>query len=242
MVSDIHIYHADSLAGPMKACKEAFEKVNGARVHLISGRSKDLAERIRIGNACDVALFSDPSVIQKDLIEKGLASWYIVFSANQLVLITGKGNELNVSSVSDLCKEDIQLVRVTGETDLATYRTIECLNRASKVFGEEGMAERIMERTAVHAGTIPEAVRSVKEGRANAGIVYLSAALAHRNDLHIVHLPETMNLSDQIRNAMTIPATAQNRTMAKNFSKFILSEQGKEILQKTGQPPRPKNI
>jgi ABC-type molybdate transport system substrate-binding protein len=51
----IDVFHADSLAGPMKAVKTAFEAKNpGVTVNLVSGRSQELAERILEGAACDV--------------------------------------------------------------------------------------------------------------------------------------------------------------------------------------------
>ena len=47
MAAVIEVFHADSLTGPMKALKGAFETRNpGAQVNLTAGRSQELAERI----------------------------------------------------------------------------------------------------------------------------------------------------------------------------------------------------
>ena len=84
---------------------------------------------------------------------------------------------------------------------------------------------------------MPDAVNAVRDGKANAAMVYLSAAVAARNDIDIVRLPDTVNLSEAIRNAATVPGTARNVPEATAFVAFLLSAEGQEILKATGQPP-----
>ncbi len=101
----IEAWHADSLAGPMSELKKAFEakKPRCQSMNLTSGRSKELAERILKGEACDVFAPSDPAVVQdmfgRKVGGKDAASWYVVFSANELVVITGKGNPLGLKQM-----------------------------------------------------------------------------------------------------------------------------------------------
>ena len=84
---DLEIFHADSLAGPMRELKSAYEATHpGIAVNLTSGVSKQLAERIMKGDACDVFAPSSPAVIDDDLMGKPIgasgklgATWYIVF-------------------------------------------------------------------------------------------------------------------------------------------------------------------
>src|SRR5665811_436431 len=95
----IEVFHADSLAGPMSKLKNHYEAKNkGASINLSSGTSKQLAERILKGDTCDVFASSSPAVIE-DLMKKTLvgsgqtaASWYVIFSANEMVIIVEKGN------------------------------------------------------------------------------------------------------------------------------------------------------
>jgi ABC-type molybdate transport system substrate-binding protein len=78
---------------------------------------------------------------------------------------------------------------------------------------------------------------AVKSGKVDAGIVYLSAAVTVADDADIILFPAKVNLSEQIRNVVTIPRTAQHVTTADSFVRFMLSAEGRQILQKTGQPP-----
>ena len=105
-------------AGPMAALKKTFEAKNaGVTLKFTPGTSKALAERILTGEGCDVFAPSSPAVIDEDLMGKKAtgasqeaASWYVVFSANEMAVITAKGNPLAIRQVSDLAKPGVQVV------------------------------------------------------------------------------------------------------------------------------------
>jgi molybdate transport system substrate-binding protein len=248
MASTLEVLHADSLAGPLREVKKAFEaKHAGVTVNLTSGVSRDLAGRILKGDACDVFASSSPAVIEQDLMGKkvagsdtDVATWYVVFSANEMVVITAKGNPLGIRQVSDLAQPQVKFVRVTGEKDLATGRTIEFLKRAATQEGKPDLAQKIVDSAMIDPAkptSVPDTVNAVREGRANAGVVYYSAAVAARNDVDIVRFPDSVNMSEAIRNAAVIPGTARNVKDATAFVTFLLSPEAQKILQETGQPP-----
>lgn len=248
IASELVVFHADSLAGPMRALKSAFEaKHAGVTISLTPGVSRELAERILKGDACDVFASSSPAVIDEVLMNKPLAgtgkaaaSWYVVFSGNEMVIITAKGNPLGIHHASDLSRTGLRFVRVTGEKDLATGRTVEFLKRATALEGKPELAQKIVDSAAVDAGkptSVPDTVNAVRLGKADAGIVYNSAAVAARNDLDIVRFPDSVNLSDSIRNAAVVPGTARNVAEATDFVGFLVSPEGQGILNETGQPP-----
>ena len=248
IAADVEVLHADSLAGPMRALKTAFEAKNaGVTLKLTSGVSRDLASRILKGEACDVFAPSSPAVIDEDLMnqrianaDKVAATWYVVFSANEMVVITGKGNPLGIRQVSDLVKPQVKFARVTGEKDLATGRTIEFIKRAVAQEGKPELAQKIVDSAPADPANptnVPGTVSAVKDGRANAGIVYYSAAIAARNDVDIVRFPDDVNMSEAIRNAATVPGAARNASEAIAFVGFLLSSEAQAILKDTGQPP-----
>jgi molybdenum ABC transporter molybdate-binding protein len=246
--ASVVVFHADSLAGPMQELKKAFEvKHQGVTMNLTSGVSRQLAERILKGDICDVFAPSSPAVVDEDLMNKKIASfgadaasWYVIFSANEMAVITAKGNPLKIRQVADLVKPEVKFVRVTGEKDLATNRTIEFLKRAAALEGKPELAQKIIDGAMVDPtkpNSVPDTVRAVREGRANAGVVYYSAAVAAKNELDIIRFPASVNLSDSIENAATVPGTAKNAKDALEFIKFLLSTEGQNILKETGQPP-----
>ena len=248
MAGTVEIFHADSLAGPMRELKQAFEEKNrDVTINLTSGVSKQLAERILRGDSCDVFAPSSTAVVDEDLMnrkvagsDRDAASWYVIFSGNEMVVITAKGNPPGIRQVSDLAKPDVKLVRVTGEKDLATGRTVEFLKRAAALEGKPELAQKIIDASVGDPSrptSVPEAVRAVREGTASAGVVYYSAAVAARNDVEIIRFPASVNMSDSIRNAALVPGTAKNPSEANAFVRFLLTPEAQTILKETGQPP-----
>jgi len=242
------VFHADSLAGPMRELKRAFEAQRaGVTIRLTSGVSRQLAERILKGEACDVFAPSSPAVIDDDLMGKPVAgtatvaaTWYVVFSANEMVIITAKGNPLGIRRAADLARPGLRLVRVTGAKDLATERTIEFLRRATALEGSPELAPRIVDSAPADPAsptTVPDTVNAVRQGRADAGVVYYSAAVAARADVDIVRFPDNVNMSEAIRNAAVVPGTARQPADALQFVRFLLTQEARDILQATGQPP-----
>jgi molybdate transport system substrate-binding protein len=240
MAGIIEVFHADSLAGPMNELKKAFEAKNkGVAINLTPGVSKQLEERILKGEICDIFAPSSQAVADDLLSKKGMA-WYVVFSANEMVVITTKSNPLGIRQISDLAKPGIKFIRITGEKDLGTNRTIVFLKKAAAAEGKPELAQKIVDSAMsdpVKPTSVPDTVRAVKEGKANAGVVYYSAAVAARNDIDIIRFPASINVSEEIRNAAGIPATAKNPKEATDFVRFILSYEGQTILAQTGQPP-----
>ena len=237
----IELFHADSLAGPMSELKKAFEAKNpSVTIHLTAGRSKELAERILKGDTCDVFAPSDPQVVKnlmsRHVHDKEAAAWYISFSANELVVITKKGNPLGIKRMSDLTKDGVMLARVSGESDMGTSRTIEFVQNATTYEGNPDLAQQII-TGAINAGTVPGVLQAVQTGHANTGIVYLSAAMSISDDVDIIYFPAAVNLSKKIVNVITIPGTARNVKTADDIIKLLLSAEGRQILKKSGQPP-----
>ncbi|NVN87655.1 MAG: extracellular solute-binding protein [Rhodopseudomonas sp.] len=240
----IEVFHADSLAGPMRTLKQAFEAKNPeVTLKLTPGTLKQLAERILKGEVCDVFAPSSPAVVEQDLLGKTVAgsdriaaSWYVVFSGNEMVVITAKGNPLGIGQIADLAKPGIKLARIAAEKDLATARTVEFLSRAAALEGHPELAKTIIDAASATA-SVPDTVRAVKDGTASAGVVYYSAAVAAKNDLEIVRFADSVNMSEAIRNAALVPGTAANPKEATAFVRFLLTPEAQTLLQDTGQPP-----
>src|SRR5258706_6084878 len=67
MAGVVEVFHADSLAGPIRELKKAFEaKHKDVTINLTSGVSKQLAERILKGDSCDAFAPSSTAVDDGD--------------------------------------------------------------------------------------------------------------------------------------------------------------------------------
>src|SRR5258708_5383261 len=248
MAGAVEEFHADSLAGPMRELNKAFEEKNkDVTINLTSGVSKQLAERILKGDACDVFAPSSPVVVDEDLMnrkvagsDRDAASWYVIFSGNEMVVITAKGNPLGIRQVSDLAKPEVKFVRVTAAKDLATGRSIEFLKRAAALEGNPELAQKIIDSSVGAPSkppSVPETGRAAPERNPTAAAVPYSAAVAARNDVEIIRFPASVNMSDTIQNAALVPGTAKNPREANAFVRFLLTPEAQTILKETGQPP-----
>jgi ABC-type molybdate transport system substrate-binding protein len=167
-------------------------------------------------------------------------SWYVIFSANEMVIIVEKGNPLGIRYVEDLATPDVKIVRVTGDMDLATSRTIEFLNRASSLEGRPEVAQIVIDKGSTDPSkptSVPDVVHAVREGKAYAGVVYYSAAIAAGDQVEIIRFLDSVNMSEAIRNAACVPGNAINRNGGVDFVDFLLTSEAQEILKATGQPP-----
>lgn len=236
----LEVFHADSLAGPMHQLKQAFEAKNpGVTLNLTPGTSRQLADRILKGDTCDVFAPSSPKIAD-ELVDKGAAPWSVIFSANEMVVITAKGNPKNIHKIADLAQPGVTFTRITGDKDLGTGRTVDFIKRAAALEGKPELAQKIVDATPADPAnpqSVPATVAKVRDGKADAGVVYYSAAVAARNDVEIVRFPASVNLSADIQNAAAVPGTAKYPKEAIEFVRLILSDEGRKILQQTGQPP-----
>ena len=66
----------------------------------------------------------------------------MIFSANEMVVITAKGNPLGIHKVVDLASRNVKFIRITGEKDLGTGRTIEFLKRAAALGRQAGVGAK----------------------------------------------------------------------------------------------------
>jgi len=163
-----------------------------------------------------------------------------VFSANEMVIVTAKGNPLGIAKVGDLVRPGVRFVRIAAEKDLATGRTVEFPKRAAALDGAPDLAQKVIDSTPFGAAkptSVPETINAVRQGRADAGIVYYSAAVAAHGDLYAVRFPDGVDMSEAIRNAATVPGGTRNAADATDFAAFLTTREAQEILRDSGQPP-----
>ncbi|MBU2055049.1 MAG: substrate-binding domain-containing protein [Proteobacteria bacterium] len=123
---------------------------------------------------------------------------------------------------------------------MATKRTVDFVWNVSTLEGKPDLAQGIIGKATVDPAkprTVPMTIQEVVSGSADAGVVYFSAAVDAKDKLEILRFPAMVNLSSEIRNAATVPGTAKEPGTAIKFIRLILSDEGKSLLEATGQPP-----
>jgi molybdate/tungstate transport system substrate-binding protein len=96
------VVHADSLARPFAEVKRAFEAAHpGIEVALEPYGSLVACRNLESGAPCDVVALADRRLFDELLIPKGLASWYVAFCCEEIVIIKSSKSRFNAEITAD---------------------------------------------------------------------------------------------------------------------------------------------
>ena len=220
---NIDVYAAASLSTAMTSMAEAFENAEpNIRIVLNFAGSATLVEQIKQGAPADVVVFADDQQMA-DLVENGNVNKDSVttIATNSLTLVIEKGNPLNITSLSDLASPQIRTVLCDVTQPCGKY-SAHILERANIV------VEPRSRETSVSG-----VAQKVASGEADAGIVYVTDALANASKLDAVSIDKSINVSNNYPiAALTELSTAEQRA-TQTFIDFVLGD-GQKILNDYG--------
>ena len=195
------IFHAGSLAVPMKQIAQEYEKRNpGTKIYLESAGSLVCARKVtELKKPCDIIASSDYFVINELLIP-AYASWSIRFATNEIVIAylekSKYSKEINAGNWMDILqKKDVIYSRSDPDSDPCGYRTVFAFMLAEKYYGKSGLAEKMESKNKEYIR--PKEVDLVALLESNAidyMFQYKSVAIQH--GLKYLELPKAINLSD----------------------------------------------
>ncbi|MFH0760497.1 MAG: extracellular solute-binding protein [Bacteroidota bacterium] len=132
------VFHAGSLAVPMKNLAKAFEEENpGVKVRLEAAGSLDCIRKItELNQVCDILALADCSLIDEMLIPE-YATWNIRFASNELCLVytdrSRMAGELTAANwFTILMNPGVRYGRSDPDSDPCGYRTILALQLADR--------------------------------------------------------------------------------------------------------------
>jgi molybdate transport system substrate-binding protein len=182
--------------------------------------SSDLARQIIEGAPSDVFASADNSNMQK-ITDEGLAAGDPVrFATNTPEIVVGTGNPKGITGVADLAASDVTLVICAPAVPCGKY--------AATIFANAGVAPtpKSLEEN------VGNVVTKVREGTADAGIVYATDVIAAGDAVEGVEIPADVNVIAQYPIAVT--RDSSNRSAAQAFVSFVTGEQGQKILAAYG--------
>jgi molybdate/tungstate transport system substrate-binding protein len=202
---ELIIFHAGSLAVPMKQIAQEYEKRNpGIKIYLESAGSLVCARKVtELKKPCDIIASSDYFVINELLIPE-YTSWSIRFATNEIVIAylekSKYSKEINADNWMDILqKKDVIYSRSDPDSDPCGYRTVFTFMLAEKYYGKNGLAETMESKNRDYIR--PKEVDLVALLESNAidyMFQYKSVAIQH--GLKFIELPKEINLSDPSKN------------------------------------------
>lgn len=235
------------------------------RVAYESSGSVDAVRKITdLHRSCDVLASADYNLIPKMMYED-YANWTVIFASNEMIIVYTNGsahsNEINSMNWYEiLSREDVVVGRSEPDCDPCGYRALMLFQLASIYYADTSINTTLWEHTpTVIRPKSVQLLEGLESGAIDYAFEYKSVAVQH--GLNYVELPDEINLSNgtqrdyyarvnvtihkgndeiiiagaPILYGVTIPQNAEHTADAKNFIKFLLSEDGRNIIRECGQ-------
>ena len=229
------IFAASSLMDAFTEIGLAFEQSHlGVALTFNFGGSQALRTQIQEGAQADV--FASASAKEMDALVVAnfvSAESSQTFASNQLVVILPADNPAEIQTLQDLATPGIKLVLAAEDVPAGNYAR-ESLALMSGEYGA-GFGEHVLSNLVSNEDNVKQVVTKVELGEADAGIVYVSDAVAAANLIQII-IPPDQNIRASYPIAPLI--AAQEPDLAKAFIAAVLSPDGQAVLMKWGLLPR----
>lgn len=194
------IFHAGSLAWPVKVLSEAFRKKHsGITIQAEASGSREAIRKVtELGKEADVILSADARLIDEMMVPQ-FAAWNIRFARNEMVLAYTPQSRLASRFGQDLwyavlLEEGVTCGSADPQADPAGYRARMVWQLAEQFYNVPGLAAALEKRCAgenVRPKSV-ELVALLQSGNLDSAFLYRSVAI--QNNLPLVLLPPEINL------------------------------------------------
>jgi len=211
---DITVFAAASLTSAYEELGALYEEQHdGATVELNFAASSELAVQIAEGAAVDV--FASADQVNMDKVANEVDGEPSIFATNRLTILTEPGNPKGIEDVAGLADPELIIVSCGPEVPIGAY--------SQEVFETAGVDVEIDSEEA----DVKAVVSKVVLGEADAGLVYVTDAVAAGDAVASVEIPDDLNVVAEY------PIAALDADGAA-FRDLVISEEGQAILAEYG--------
>ena len=198
---DLIIFHAGSLAVPMKQLADTFQRMY-PRVNIVAEASGSVvcARKITdLHRPCDIMASADYLIIDKMLIPE-YAHWNIKFASNEMsIVFTDKSryaNEINSNNWHEiLMRDDVNFGRSDPNSDPCGYRTVMTLQLAEKFYSKPGLTAAFLNKDVRFVR--PKEVDLLNLLETNSiDYIFIYRSVAVQHELKFLSLADEINLRD----------------------------------------------
>ena len=228
---------AASLAEAFTEIGHNFESTHpGTTVKFNFAGSQTLRTQLEQGAVADI--FASANQIEMDTaVKDGLIAAKNtpqIFLNNKLVVVLPSKNPANVQTLNDLAKPGLKLVLAADVVPAGKYAR-QILDNMSKdsSFGND-FKTKVLANVVSNENDVKQVLAKIQLGEADAGIVYVSDAIA-TPELETIEIPDNFNVIAKYPIAAL--AKAPNSDLAAQFIAYVLSPEGQAVLKKWGFAP-----
>ena len=230
------VFAAASLTDAFTEIGKKFETAHpGVTVKFNFAGSQTLRTQLEQGAVADI--FASANQTEMDTaIKDGLIGQNAsqIFLNNKLVVVLPSNNPANVQTLSDLAKPGLKLVLAADVVPAGKYvrQILDNMSRDAN-FGSD-FKTKVLANVVSNENDVKQVVAKVQLGEADAGVVYTSDAIA-APDLKTIEIPSNFNVIAKYPIAAL--NKAPNSDLAGQFTAYVLSSDGQNILAKWGFTP-----
>lgn len=230
------VFAAASLTGALEQIGQQFEAQHpGLHIRFNFAGSQALRTQIEQGAPADV--FASASTDDMDALVAGghvEASAVHGLVTNRLDLILPASNPAGLTNLQDLARPGLKLVMAAPDVPVGKYAR-QALEKMQAEFGA-GFSSRVLANVVSQEDNVKQVVAKVQLGEADAGIVYVSDAIAAR-ELKTIEIPARFNVTASY--VIAPLRSAADRTLAAGFADFTRSAAAQQLLARWGFGPLP---
>ena len=230
------VFAAASLTDAFGEMGNAFEAANpGVTVKFNFAGSQTLQGQIAQGAPADIfasasGTYMDAAVTE-GFVDKAASQ---VFLTNILVVILPPSNPANVQTLQDLSKPGLKVVLADAAVPAGKYAR-QILDNMSKDPGyATDFGAKVLANVVSNETDVKQVVAKVQLGEADAGIVYVSDAIAAPT-LKTIEIPASLNVVAKYPIAPLLKSA--NPDLAAKFVAYVFSADGQAMLKKWGFTP-----
>lgn len=228
------VFAAASLTDAFTEIGKSFEEAHpNVTITLNFGGSQNLRTQIEQGAPADV--FASANAKEMDTLVAGnlvTPNTSKIFLTNQLVVILPKENPADIQSLEELARPGIKLVLAAEEVPAGRYAR-QILGNLNSLYGA-GYKDSVLANVVSNEDNIRQVVTKIQLAEADAGIVYVSDAVAVA-DLQKIEIPADVNVIAEYPIAPLV--SSQNKELANAFIEYVISPEAQATLAKWGFTP-----
>jgi molybdate transport system substrate-binding protein len=225
---EITVSAAISLKDAFTELGKSFEgRQKGTRVQFNFGASGNLVRQILGGAPVDV--FASAGLKEMDELErKGLTApgTRVNFAGNTVVLAIPAASTLRLEAFSDLARKEVKKVAIGNPQTVPAGRYAEQVLRGLQLW--DPLKDKL-----VFAENVRQVLDYAARGEVDAGLVYATDAATRARDLKRV-LPAPEGSHQPVVYPIAVVKGTKNEGPARGFIAWVISSEGKRILERYG--------
>lgn len=231
---NLTVFAAASLTQAFEEIGHTFE-ADHPGVHITFSFAGSQALGTQIEQAAPADVFASASPADMDAL---VSAGYVASSGvrslvtNRLEVILPAGNPAGLSRLQDLSRPGLKLVLAAADVPVGKYAR-QALGKMDAQLGAD-FSQRVLANVVSQEDNVKQVVAKVQLGEADAGIVYVSDAIA-ASDLKTILIPPELNVTAQY--VIAPVKSSHEPALAAAFVEYTRSAAAQAILAKWGFGP-----